>query len=110
MISFSDCNIAEGKSFDDVEPAIRAWADYRAEEGSDAGRWIFFPSYGGGDEDFDYKSITAHQNLEAKGVDWDAYAAGGYKKAQEIFQGLGSCDSSRVYNATNRRRAVDNEE
>ena len=71
---------------------------------------MLFPAYGGGGEEFDYKSVTAHQNHEAKGADWDAYSAGGYKKAQEIFRGVGDCDSSRVYNATNRRRAVDNEE
>ena len=111
VISFSDCNIAEGKSFDDdVAPAIRAWAEYRTEQGSEAGRWVLFPAYGGGGEEFAYKSVTAHQNHEAKGVDWDAYSAGGYKKAQEIFRGVSNCDSSRVYNATNRRRAVDDEE
>jgi hypothetical protein len=111
VISFSDCNIAEGKSFDDdVAPAIRAWAEYRTETGSEAGRWVLFPAYGGGGEEFDYKSVTAHQNHEEKGADWDSYAAGGFKKAGELFRGVSNCDSSRVYNATNRRRAVDAEE
>jgi len=111
VISFSDCNIAEGKNFDDdVAPAIRAWTEYRTETGSEAGRWVLFPAYGGGGEEFDYKSVTAHQNYEAKGADWDTYSAGGYKKAGKLFRGVGSCDSSRVYNATNRRRAVDAKE
>jgi hypothetical protein len=52
VISFSDCNIAEGKSFDnDVAPAIRAWVEYRTEQGSEAGRWVLFPAYGGGGEE-----------------------------------------------------------
>ena len=111
VISFSDCNIAEGKSFgDDVAPAIRAWAEYRTEQGSEAGRWVLFPAYGGGGEEFDYKSVTARENHEAKGADWDTYSAGGYKKARELFRGVSDCDSSRVYNATNRRRAVEEEE
>ena len=111
VISFSDCNIAEGKSFDDdIAPAIRAWTEYRTETGSEAGRWVLFPAYGGGGEEFDYKSVTAHENHEAKGADWDTYSAGGYKKAGELFRGVSSCDSSRVYNATNRRRAVEAEE
>ena len=111
VISFRDCNIAEGKNFDDdVAPALRAWTEYRTETGSEAGRWVLFPAYGGGGEEFDYKSVVAHQNHEAKGADWDTHSAGGYKKARELFRGVSNCDSSRVYNATNRRRAVEAEE
>ncbi len=108
VLSFSDCNIAEGKNFgDDVAPAIRTWAEYRTEQGSEAGQWVLFPAYGGGGEDFDFKYVVGHENHEAMGADWDSYNV---QLATELFDGLLDCDSSRVYNATNKRRAVDDEE
>ena len=108
VISFSDCNIAEGKSFDgDVAPAIRAWAEFRTETGSESGHWVLFPAYGGGGEEFDFKWVVGHQNDEAQGADWDAYNV---ELDVELFDGVLDCDSSRVYNATNRRRAVEEEE
>ncbi len=108
VISFSDCNIAEGKSFgDDVAPAISAWTEYRTGTGSEAGHWVLFPVYGGGGEEFDFKWVISHQNHEAQGADWDQYDP---ELASELFDGVLDCDSSRVYNATNRRRAVDDKE
>jgi len=107
VLSFSDCNIAHGKNFgDDVAPAIRAWTEYRTGTGSEAGHWVLFPVYGGGGEEFDFKWVVAHQNLEAQGADWDQYNV---ELATELFDGVLDCDSSRVYNATNRRRAMNDE-
>ena len=108
VLSFSDCNIADGKNFgDDVAPAIAAWAEFRTGHGSEAGYWVLFPVYGGGGEEFDFKWVVGHTNHEAQGADWDQYNV---ELAVELFDGVLDCDSSRVYNATNRRRAVDDEE
>ena len=103
VLTFSDCNIAEGKTFDDVAPAITAWAKFRTDQGSESGHWILFPAYGGGGEDFDFKWVSGHANHEAQGVDWDSYD--GDLDAQ-LFDGVIDCDSARVYNATNARRAA----
>jgi hypothetical protein len=106
VMAFSDCNIAEGKSFgEDVAPALGAWAKYRTDHGSSASIWAFFPVYGGGGEEHDFKYVTGHTSHEQQGIDWDAYSAGGYIKAGEIFGDVLVCDSSRVYNATLRRNA-----
>ena len=103
VLSFSDCTIAEGKNFgDDVAPAISRWAEVRTEQGSGAGHWVLFPVYGGGGEEFDFKYVTAYQNHEAMGADWDSYDV---KLAGELFDGVVDCDSSRIYDAKNRRRA-----
>jgi hypothetical protein len=110
VISFSDCNMADGVDFDDVAPALSEWADYRSEHGSTSGIWVLFPAYGGGGEEFDFKYVAAWQNLEDQGADWDQYSAGGYAKAGELFAGKLDCDSSRVYLAKNRRMAKDDEE
>lgn len=107
VVAFSDCNIEEGKSFaDDVAPAIAAWAEHRTAQGSKAGHYVLFPVYGGGGEAFDFKYVSTHASHEEQGVDYDSYDA---DKARELFSGVLECDSSRVYNSTNRRRAAPQE-
>lgn len=110
VISFSDCNTAEGTTFDDLYVPLIEWGNYKGENGSTAGMWVFFPSYGGGGEQFDFKWVTAHQNLEDMGADWDQFSESGWKKAGELFAGKLECDSSRSYLATNRRMAADDGE
>ena len=110
VISFSDCNTAEGITFDDLYVPLIEWGNYKGENGSTAGMWVFFPSYGGGGEQFDFKWVTAHQNLEDMGADWDQFSESGWKKAGELFAGKLECDSSRSYLATNRRMAADDGE
>lgn len=110
IISFSDCNLSDGTSYGDVVPALRDWADYRSGHGSTSGMWVFFPAYGGGGEEFDFKFVAAWQNLEDQGADYDEYGKTGYKKANELFAGKLNCDSSRVYVAKNVRMAADDDE
>lgn len=103
VLAFSDCTIADGKNFnDDVAPALSRWVEFRTKQGSGAGLWVLFPTYGGGGEEFDFKYVTAYQNHEAMGADWDSYDV---KLAGKLFDDVVDCDSSRVYDATNRRRA-----
>lgn len=104
VMSYSDCNLNEDVTFDDIAPALAEWAEYTADNGSLGPIWAFFPAYGGGGEKFDFKYVAGHKSLEAQGASWDAYATGGYEKATELFAGKLDCDSSRVYLGTTRRR------
>jgi len=110
VISFSDCNTAEGMSFDDLYMPLIEWGKYKGDKGSTAGMWVFFPSFGGGGEEFDFKWVTAYQNLEDMGADWDQFSESGWQKAGELFAGKLQCDSSRSYLATNRRMAAEDDE
>jgi hypothetical protein len=109
VISFSDCNTSEDVTFDDLYMPLKKWGEYKGENNSTAGMWVFFPAYGGGGEKFDFKWVTAHQNLEDMGADWDQFSESGWQKANELFPGTISCDSTRTYLATNRRMAKDDE-
>jgi hypothetical protein len=110
VLSFSDCNMADGKNFSkDVAPALGAWAKYRESHDSKAGMWVLFPAYGGGGEEFDFKLVVSHANLEEQGSDWDQYSEAGWQKAEEIFGDMLDCDAARVYIATNQRRAKDDD-
>jgi len=110
FISFSDCNMADGTSFDDLYNPLIEWGKYAAENGSTAGMWVFFPVHGGGGESFDFKFVAAWQNLEDRGADWDSYSEGGWQKGNELFAGKVECDSSRGYLASSVRMAEDDEE
>lgn len=110
FISFSDCNMTDGTSFDDLYNPLIEWGKYAAENGSTAGMWVFFPVHGGGGESFDFKFVAAWQNLEDRGADWDSYSESGWQKANELFAGKVECDSSRGYLASSVRMAEDDEE
>ena len=109
VVSFSDCDMTEGTTFDDLYMPLIEWGKYKGEQGSTAGMWVFFAAFGGGGEEFDFKWVTAHQNLEDMGADWDQYSESGWQKGNELFAGKLDCDSSRAYLGTNRRMAADNE-
>mgnify|MGYP001816905359 FL=1 len=109
IVTFSDCEIAEGMTFDDLYMPIKEWGEYKAENGSSAGHWVFFPSYGGGNEDYDFKWVSTADSFESLGANWDQFSESGWEKANELFRGKLSCDSSRVYVATTRRSAADDE-
>ncbi len=102
VMSFSDCNLSEGVSFDDIAPSITKWGEMRAEQGSSAGLWALFPAYGGGGEEFDFKFIGAWQNMADMGTDFDTYSEVA-DEAEAMFGDKVSCDSSRVYVASKAR-------
>ena len=105
VVSFSDCSTADGVTFGDMYMPIIEWGKYKGENGSKAGSWVFFPSYGGGKETYDFKWVAAYENLEDLGADWDQFNESGWQKANELFEGKLSCDSARTYLATSRRQA-----
>ena len=105
VLSFSDCSMADGMVFEDLVPSLMEWANYRQGHGSTSGMWVLFPAYGGGGEAFDFKFVASWQNLAEQGADYDQYNESGWEKGNELFRGKLSCDSSRVYIATNRRMA-----
>ncbi len=109
VISFSDCTIGDGKHFStDVAPALTAWSEFRSGHGSTAGMWVFFPVFGGGGEEYEFKFVVSHGNHAEQGADFDNYDP---KKAREIFPyDMLDCDSSRSYVATNRRMAESDDE
>ena len=110
VVTFSDCNTADGVTFDDLYNPMIEWGKYGAENGSKAGHWVFFPAYGGGKETFDFKWVEAYESLEDLGVDWDQFNESGWQKANELFQGKLDCDSSRTYLATSRRQASNDDD
>lgn len=103
VLTFSDCDVAAGKSFDEVYPALQNWAEYRAGHGSESGMWVLWPAYGGGEAGYDFKFAVSHKNYAGLGADFDQYAKKGHAKAEALFADLLECDVARAYNASLRR-------
>ena len=108
VLGFSDCSIEDGTSFDEVFTALDAWSAYQEESGYQNGSWVFFPAYGGGAVEFDFKMLSAWDSHADRGKDYDLYAnGGGYQKRGELMGDLLDCDVSRIYDGAVRRRIAE---
>jgi hypothetical protein len=95
---FSDCKVAEGKTVVDAFAMEQAWSEQMSASGSKAGTWLWYPGWGLGDIDYDYKRVIGHPDYPSTGADFESFTNGrGYEKAAGIFAGSVSCDSPRVY-------------
>lgn len=104
VLTFSDCSFEEGATFEALNEAMGKWAQHLESQGSEAGIFHWYPAYGGGGEEFDFKWLQAHKNLAALGKDADNYGTGGgYKTRRELIGDMIDCDSRRAYLAKNRR-------
>jgi len=113
MTVFADCNIAEGKTVQDAMAAHNEWVKHLNDNGSKAGLWVFWPGFGSnekGDDigpsgiSYDYKIVGAHPDMRSIGADWESFTnGGGWRKAQELTNGVLQCDSPRVYSSKNIR-------
>ncbi len=104
VLTFSDCTYEKGASFPRLSTAMGEWAQYLNNAGSTAAIFHWYPAYGGGGEEFDFKWITAYKDLEELGADYERYGnGGGFRTRGKLMGHLVDCDSSRAYLAQNRR-------
>lgn len=104
VITFSDCSFKEGASGSSVGSAMAQWSQHLTDQGSSTGIFHWYPAFGGGGEDFDFKWLQAHESLVTLGADYDNFSTGGgYAKYQQLFNHQVSCDTARVYMAKSRR-------
>ncbi len=104
VISIANCTVADGRRMDDVVAANVKWGVARANNGSTAGTWMWFPVFGGGDVGFDFTIVNGYAGHTELGQEMNAYfASQSWKAARQTFAGLVSCDVARVYNGMLRR-------
>lgn len=107
LASFYDCKIKEGQTLDTVIEAYRKWASYASSKGLNVAMWLYFPMWAGGKVEYDYKAVYGYPDHKAMGADFDDYVnKGGYEKAAEIFGGVETCDSARLYTAKLQRNGM----
>lgn len=106
FLTMMDCKLNEGHRYPDIKSAEMKWAKYLADSGSKAGYWHWFPLYGGGDADFDYKVVFAYPDFAEIGTSFERMANGGGREmSEDIFGDVDECDDARVYAVKSRRLA-----
>lgn len=106
LITMMDCKLNEGREYEEIRDAEMAWTEHLASSGSKAGYWHWFPMFGGGDADYDYKVVLAYPNFAEIGADFERmYNGGGREVSEETFGDIDECDDARVYVVNNRRMA-----
>ena len=104
VITISDCKRHHGVPGSAVNDAMRQWVDVLDESGSNAAIYHWYPIFGGGGADFDYKQATSYQNYADLGADYERMGNGGlFRQNQALLDHLVECDAARVYNAQSRR-------
>ena len=106
IITMMDCKLNEGHRYSDIREAEIEWAAHLNSVGSTAGIWHWFPRFGGGDQDFNYKVVNGYANYTELGKDMERRMNGGdFGVSRGIFGDIDECDDARVYVATGRRSA-----
>jgi hypothetical protein len=104
VLTVSDCKRKHGVPGTAVDRAMRQWADILDEAGSNAAIYHWYPIFGGGGTEFDYKEVTAYQNYSDLGAHYERMGNGGlFRQSQALFDHLVQCDDARVYSVQNRR-------
>jgi hypothetical protein len=98
VLTVTDCNVADGRSTRDAVGALREYGEYRNATGSPGRMWVWFPTYGNGDEDYNFKLASSYASVEAFGnnFQWNRDNQA-YLKRSELFNGLLDCNVARSY-------------
>lgn len=106
VITFSDCTIKEGATYDTIAEGMTGWANTLSENGSNAGMYQWWPAYGGGDANFDFKMLGVYPNHASLGADFERVVNGAlWRTRMEMLGDQIDCNESRVYDARLRRSA-----
>lgn len=100
VMSFSNCSMKDGKTFDDYLAAQEAWNAYQDEHGFSDSAWVMFPIFGETDDSYDFKAIGTNDDHTAFGKDYQLMSEGHWRKSSELFDEVIDCDIGRLYNAT----------
>jgi uncharacterized membrane protein YkvA (DUF1232 family) len=104
VLAISDCKVADGTPQGAVGRAMRQWVNVLNEAESNAAIYHWFPVFGGGGANFDFKEVTAYQNYTDLGADYERMGNGGLVRQKRGLLGhLAQCDEARVYNSQSRR-------
>jgi hypothetical protein len=107
VISIANCKLGEGQRAEDIAAITTMEGQRRAEAGSKAGTWMWFPVHGGNAPDLDYVLVNGWRNHAEREKDLaDYFANQGWNNNRRLYSGKVSCDVSRVYNLTLRRAAA----
>jgi hypothetical protein len=102
ILTVSDCKVAHGRSTGQAIGAIQRYNEYRVTNGSDITTLLWFPVYGGGGAEFDFKQVHVYNDYQHLGDSFQWVVDNqAYQVDQDMTDGLVSCDEARVYIGNN---------
>jgi hypothetical protein len=98
VLTVQDCKTGHAIGNRQAVDAIRAFNDYRVSNGMAIPTFVWFPTAGNGEADFDFKLVHAYADAQTWGnsVQWFTENMA-YLTRGQIMDGIVSCDESRVY-------------
>jgi len=98
VMTVADCTVDHGSSAAQAVGAITRYNDYRVANGMTIGTLVWFPVYGGGDAEFDFKLVHVYTGAQQMGdsFKWSIDNAA-YNVSNSMRQGLVACDDARLY-------------
>ena len=96
----SRCSLQEGKTEQEAYQAHLAFGSHMRGLGSMASSWLFYPSMGTGDIDYDYYHAATFYRYSDLGAAMELYFnGGGYETAQKMLSPVVECQSPIVFDA-----------
>jgi hypothetical protein len=98
VMTVSDCNNGHAISNGQAAGALRRYNEYEKANGLDVGTLLWYPAFGHGGAEFDFKLVHVYPGAQQLGdsfqwfVDSQAYTVRG-----NIVDGIVDCDEARVY-------------
>ena len=98
VLTISDCNVEHGRTSAQAIGAISRFNDYRVANGVTIPTIAWFPVFGGGNAEFDFKLLNVFPNMTAV-ANWFQWTVdnAAYRVSGDMMEGLVSCDESRLY-------------
>ncbi len=101
ILTVSDCNIAHDSTPAQAIGALQRFNAYRVANGSTVGTFAWFPVYGDGEAEYDFKLAHAYPNFQALGDGFQWFVDNqAYNVSNAMTQGVVDCDEARAYTGT----------
>ena len=98
ILTVSDCTNGHAISNGQAAGAIRRYNDYEKANGLDIGTILWYPAYGHGGADFDFKLVHVYPSAQQLGDSFSWYVDNqAYTVRSDIMDGIVDCDEARVY-------------
>ena len=100
IMTVADCHVAHGVSNAQAAGALRRYNEYAVANGSDVGTLLWYPAYGHGEAEFDFKLTNVYSDAQHFGDSFSWFTDNqAYNVRSDLLTGIVSCDSARVYSA-----------
>lgn len=98
IMTVADCNTGHGISNSQAAGALRRYNEYEKANGLDVGTILWYPAFGHGGAEFDFKLVHVYPGAQQLGDSFSWFVDNqAYNVRSNITDGIVDCDEARVY-------------